>query len=407
MTTILLVDDDAALLSTLSINLRARGHEVLTADTGEGALEAARAGDPDVVILDLGLPDLAGTEVLRQLRVWSAVPVIVLSARHGSDDKVQALDLGADDYVTKPFGIDELVARLRAAVRRAGTADLDVVETDHLHIDLTGIRVEDPQADPERCERYAQRFYERRQRKGITLAEAREKMREPDYCAYMMVAEGDADGCVAGIDSHYPDTIRPALEAVGRDPKVGHVAGLYMMILPNDIMFFADTTVNIDPDAETLKEIALLSASFVKRLGIEPRVAMLSFSNFGSTRHPQADKVARATALVKAARPELKVDGEMQADTAVVEEILRDRYAFSSLDECANVLIFPDLNAANIAYKLMARIGGAEAVGPILLGMNRPVHVLQRGSEAADVVNLTALAVVDAQRRGREGERTR
>ena len=137
MTTILLVDDDAALLSTLSLNLRARGHDVLTADTGEKALEVARAGDPDVVVLDLGLPDLAGTEVLRQLRVWSAVPVIVLSARHGSDDKVQALDLGADDYVTKPFGIDELMARLRAAVRRAGTADLDVVETDHLRIDLS------------------------------------------------------------------------------------------------------------------------------------------------------------------------------------------------------------------------------------------------------------------------------
>ena len=137
MITILLVDDDPALLSTLSINLRARGHEVLTAETGEAALEVARDGDPDVVVLDLGLPDLAGTEVLRQLRVWSAVPVIVLSARHGSDDKVQALDLGADDYVTKPFGIDELMARLRAAVRRAGTADLDVVETDHLHIDLT------------------------------------------------------------------------------------------------------------------------------------------------------------------------------------------------------------------------------------------------------------------------------
>ncbi len=137
MTTILLVDDDAGLLSTLSLNLRARGHDVLTADTGEGALELARRTDPDVVVLDLGLPDLPGTEVLRQLRVWSAVPVIVLSARHGSDDKVQALDLGADDYVTKPFGIDELMARLRAAVRRAGTADLDVVETDHLRIDLS------------------------------------------------------------------------------------------------------------------------------------------------------------------------------------------------------------------------------------------------------------------------------
>jgi two-component system, OmpR family, KDP operon response regulator KdpE len=142
VTTILLVDDDAALLSTLSLNLRARGHDVLTADTGEGALEVARGTDPDVVVLDLGLPDLPGTEVLRQLRVWSAVPVIVLSARHGSDDKVQALDLGADDYVTKPFGIDELMARLRAAVRRAGTADLDVVETDHLRIDLSARTVQ-------------------------------------------------------------------------------------------------------------------------------------------------------------------------------------------------------------------------------------------------------------------------
>jgi malate dehydrogenase (oxaloacetate-decarboxylating)(NADP+) len=269
-----------------------------------------------------------------------------------------------------------------------------------LHVDLTGVDVIDPLADEALQRRYARTFHQLRQRKGITHQEACEKMRLPKYFGYMMVAEGDADGAIAGVDSHYPDTIRPALEVVGTDEAVNHVAGLYMVVLKNDIMFFADTTVNVDPDAETLAEIALLSAGFVQRLGIDPRIAMLSFSNFGSSRHPQSDKVARATRLVKEARPDLTIDGEMQADTAVVEDILRSRYPFSSLDRPANILIFPDLGSANIAYKLMGRIGGAETIGPVLLGMARPIHALQRGSEAADVVNLTAIAVVDAQRRG-------
>jgi malate dehydrogenase (oxaloacetate-decarboxylating)(NADP+) len=173
-----------------------------------------------------------------------------------------------------------------------------------------------------------------------------------------------------------------------------------MMVLPNDILFFADTTVNIDPDAETLAEIALLSARFVERIGIEPHVAMLSFSNFGSARHPASEKVRRAVERVKARAPTLIVDGEMQADTAVVAELLQERYPFSKLKGAANVLIFPSLDAANIAYKLLARVGSSvEAIGPILLGMARPVHVLQRDSEAADIVNLTAIAVVDAENR--------
>jgi malate dehydrogenase (oxaloacetate-decarboxylating)(NADP+) len=270
-----------------------------------------------------------------------------------------------------------------------------------LNVDLAGVELMDPLADPERQARYARAFHRRRQRKGITFLEASDRMSLPKYFGYMMVAEGDADGAIAGIDSHYPDTIRPALEVVGTDPSVGHLAGLYIVVLQHDIMFFADTTVNIEPDAGTLAEIAKLSAGFVQRLGIDPRIAMLSFSNFGSARHPQSDKVRRATQLVKEARPDLVIDGEMQADTAVVEQILRNRYPFSALQERANVLIFPDLNAANIAYKLMGRIGGAETIGPVLLGMAEPIHVLQRGSEAAEVVNLTALAVVDAQRRGR------
>ena len=267
-----------------------------------------------------------------------------------------------------------------------------------LNIDLDGIELMDPLADEARAERYADRFYRERQRKGMSLAEARERMRQPLYFGCMMLAEGDADGLVAGEDATYPDTLRPALEVIGTAPDVRHVAGLYMMILQQELMFFADTTVNIDPDAETLAEIALLSAGFVKRLGIEPRIAMLSFSNFGSARHPQSIRVREATEIVKKRAPDLEIDGEMQADTAVVQEILEHSFPFSGLRQPANVLIFPDLNAANTSYKLLARLGGAEAIGPILLGMAKPVHILQRGSQAADILNLAAIATVDAHR---------
>jgi malate dehydrogenase (oxaloacetate-decarboxylating)(NADP+) len=268
-----------------------------------------------------------------------------------------------------------------------------------LNIDLSGVEIVGHWTDEDRKERYAQRLYATRQRKGMTLAEAREIVRQAIYFGCMMVVEGDADGVIAGQEVSYPETIRPALEVIGTNPHVKHVAGLYMMIMQHELMFFADTTVNIEPDSETLAEIALLSAQFVRRLGIEPHMAMLSFSNFGSSRHPLTEKVRDAVQKVKARDPELVVDGEMQADTAVVPEILLRNYPFSMLQQQANVLIFPDLNSANIAYKLLSRVGGAEAIGPILLGMARPVHVLQRGSEAADIVNLTAIAVVDAQQR--------
>ena len=266
-----------------------------------------------------------------------------------------------------------------------------------LGVSIEGAEIVDQWADPERRERYAQEFFRRRQRKGVTLVQARERMREPVFFGCMMVLQGDADGLLAGEDMYYPETIRPALEVIGTAPGVRRVAGLYMMVLEQDLVFFADTTVNIDPDAETLAEIALLAADFVKRLGVVPRVGMLSFSNFGSVRSPQSDKVRRATELVKQRAPELEIDGELQADTAVLDDFRRENYPFSTLHRRPNVLIFPNLDAANIAYKLMWRMGNAEAFGPILLGMAHPIHVLQRGSEAADVLNLTALAVVDAQ----------
>ncbi len=280
-----------------------------------------------------------------------------------------------------------------------GRADRIRERAEGLGISLAGVEVVDRLGDEERLERYAQQLWKRRRRKGMTLADARGEVRRSVPFGCMMVHEGDADGLVAGEDMYYPETIRPALEALGTAPGVTHVAGLYMMVLEREILFFADTTVNIDPDAATLAEIARLAAGFVRWLGIEPRVAMLSFSNFGSVRHPQSDKVRLATELVKAADPSLVVDGEMQVESALVPETRDKDFPFSTLDGSANVLIFPDLSSANIAYKLMARVGGAEAFGPILLGMAHPVHVLQRGSEAVEIANLTALAVVDAQSR--------
>ena len=278
-----------------------------------------------------------------------------------------------------------------------GRADRIREKAASLHADLSGIEIVSHWTDEERKERYAQRLYRSRQRKGLTLGEARELIRQPIYFGCMMVLEGDADGLIAGQEVSYPDTIRPALEVVGTADNVTHVAGLYMMVLQHDLVFFADTTVNIRPDSETLAEIALLSAQFVRRLSIIPHMALLSFSNFGSARNAESEIVSRAVQIVKQRDPTLIVDGEMQADAAVMPEILQRNYPFSMLQQQANVLIFPDLNAANIAYKLLWRLGGAEAIGPILLGMARPIHVLQRGSEAADIVNLTALAVVDAQ----------
>jgi malate dehydrogenase (oxaloacetate-decarboxylating)(NADP+) len=214
----------------------------------------------------------------------------------------------------------------------------------------------------------------------------------------MMVQAGDADALVSGLTQHYPDTIRPALHVISVREGLHRVSGVYMLITAKgDVYFLADCTVNIDPSAEDLAEIAICTAEMARRFNVEPRVAMLSFSNFGSTRHSLADKVRRAVELLHQREPSLIVDGEMQADTAVVPEIIAETYPFSVLKGGANVLIFPTLEAGNIAYKLLARIGGCEVIGPILTGTSKPVHVLQRGAEVNDIVNVAAIAVVDAQ----------
>ena len=213
----------------------------------------------------------------------------------------------------------------------------------------------------------------------------------------MMVRKGDADTLLAGIDSNYAETIRPALQVIGKQEGLSSVHGLYMMVFKKGIFFLADTTVCIDPTALELAETAILAAEKARILEIEPSVAMLSMSNFGSVRHPQADKVRRAVEIVKEKAPGLVIDGEMQADTAVVTEILQKGFPFATLKESANILIFPDLTSGNICYKLLHHLGGADAIGPILMGMNKPVHILQLGDDVMDIVNMAAIAVVDAQ----------
>ena len=246
-----------------------------------------------------------------------------------------------------------------------------------------------------RLEEYAQAYFELRGRKGVTLADAHKLVRQPNILGPMMVKMGDADAFVSGLTYDYPDVIRPSLQIHHTRPGASRVAGVYIMVVGDRTYLFTDATVNIDPSAEDLAEIAFLSAGFARKLGMEPRVALLSFSNFGSTPHPQSDKVRKALEIIRAREPDFAVDGEMQADSAVVPEIIDERYPFSQVKD-ANVLVFPSLEAANVAYKLLARLGNAEAIGPILVGMGAPVHVLQTGDDVKSIVNMAALAVMDA-----------
>jgi len=268
---------------------------------------------------------------------------------------------------------------------------------EELGFDELRLEIVDPLHSP-RFDSYVQEFYRLRQRRGVTKSEARDQMLDPNYYGAMMVHMGDADGFVAGVKQHYPDTIRPALEIIKTRPDVHRVAGVFVIVTKKEIYFFADTHVNIEPTAEDLAEIAVLASEVAREFQVEPRVAMLSFSNFGSTKHPLVEKMRRATELVREKNPNLMVDGEMMADTALAPEIIKEEYPFSKLKGGATVMIFPNLEAANIAYKMMMRIGGAESLGPILMGLAKPVHVLQRGATVEEIVNMAAIAVVDAQK---------
>ncbi|UCH60190.1 MAG: NADP-dependent malic enzyme [Anaerolineales bacterium] len=249
-----------------------------------------------------------------------------------------------------------------------------------------------------RLDEYAKAYYDLRQRKGVTLKDAYKRVCDPNVFGPMMVLMGDADASISGLTYDYPEVIRPALQIHHTHPSARRAAGVYIMIVDNRTYLFTDATVNIDPSAEDLAEIACLSADFARQLGLEPRVALLSFSNFGSTPHRLSDKIRKAVQIIRDSCPDFAVDGEMQADTAVVPEIVEERYPFSQVTD-ANVLVFPSLESANIAYKLLARLGNAQAIGPILLGLGAPVHVLQTGDEVRDIVNIAAVAVMDVMNR--------
>jgi malate dehydrogenase (oxaloacetate-decarboxylating)(NADP+) len=268
-------------------------------------------------------------------------------------------------------------------------------EIERLNYDKNEFNIVDPETSDKRIE-YARAFFNKRHRKGATFKDAKELMKKPNYFGAMMVELGEANALISGLTTSYPNTIRPALQCVGIEEGLNIVSGLYIVFSKQDVFFFADTTVNVNPTAEQLAEIAISAADTAKEFDVVPRIAMLSFSNFGSAPYPESIKVKNAVDIVKERRPDLLIDGEMQADTAVVPEIIENEFPFSDLKGKANVLVFPDLNSGNIAYKLMARIGQAAVIGPVLMGMKKPIHVLQRGATVDDIINMTAIAVAEA-----------
>ncbi len=323
-------------------------------------------------------------EVMRTIiRKAAARPRRVVFPEGDSERVLRAAHILVEENIAQPILLgDEKVIQAKA---------------NDLSVALDKIKVVNPQAWPKRDE-FVQALYELRQRHGVTLSEAHELINNRTLFGALMVKLGEADALLGGVDKHFPDTIRPALQVI--KPRLGlhRVSGLYVVVTRRgDMYFLADCTVNIEPSAEDLAEIALCAAQTAKRFDVTPRVAMLSFSNFGSTKHPLAEKVQRAVKLVKDTDPELMIDGEMMADTAIAPEIIEEAYPFSKLKGGANVLVFPDLTSANTCYKLLRRIGGAETIGPILMGMSKPVHVLQWDAEVEEIVNMAAIAVVDTQ----------
>jgi malate dehydrogenase (oxaloacetate-decarboxylating)(NADP+) len=302
----------------------------------------------------------------------------------GENEKIlRACQLLVEESIGKPILLGD-AATIQVRARELG-------------VNLEGMQIIDPSVSEHR-ESYALELFNVRQRRGVTLHEAHALINDRNVFGSMMVRMGDADALVSGVTQHFPDTIRPALQIVRMREGLHRVSGCYVMITrKGEIFFLADTSVNIETTAEDLVEIALCTAHMARRFDVSPRVAMLSFSSFGSVDHPICTKVRKAVELLRYADPTLIVDGEIAADDAVSPELIEQQYPFSALKGGANVLIFPDLASANIATKLLAKIGGGEVIGPILMGMSRPVHVLQRTATVEEIVNVAAIAVVDAQ----------
>ncbi len=324
---------------------------------------------------------IGGTQhtIMRQIvqRAKSAPKRIVFP--DGDNIKVlRACQIALDEKIARPI----LLGHEKKIRQRAAELDLD----------LEGVEIINPPDSP-RHAAYATEYLALRCRKGVTASNATRLVNRRIHFGMMMVRSGDADGLVAGLTSPYPDTIRPALQILGIRPDVRRATGMYMMLLKNGVKFFADATVNIDPDAETLADTAIQVADAARAFEVTPRIAMISFSNFGSAPHPESKKMADAVDIVRRLRPDLEIDGEVQADIAVDPEKLRELFPFSRLTDEANVLVFPTLAAGNAAYKVLAALGGATAIGPILLGVNKPVTVLPRDANVDTIVSMTAYTV--------------
>ncbi|MFT5952531.1 MAG: malate dehydrogenase (oxaloacetate-decarboxylating)(NADP+) [Bacteroidia bacterium] len=273
---------------------------------------------------------------------------------------------------------------------------------EELGLNLADCTIIDPSRSPEITEKYGVAYFKKRQRRGLTLFQAKRKMRQRTYFGTMMVEMGEADAFISGQSSNYPDTVRPALEIIGKEEGTNKVAGMYIIMSKQGPLFFADTTVNIDPTSDDLVDIVKLTHKMVSKLHVKPRIAMVSYSNFGSAKGPTVTNIQNALKRLHSENPEILVDGEMQANTALDAELRQELFPFCKLgDENANVFIFPALSSGNIAYKMVQSLGISEAIGPVLLGFRKSVHVLQLGSSVREIVNMINLAVVDAQ--GKKG----
>jgi malate dehydrogenase (oxaloacetate-decarboxylating)(NADP+) len=335
-----------------------------------------------------------------------------LARRIGQDNQISRgiLNLAKANPKRVVFADAENIKVLKAAqqVRDEGIAHpilLGNVETIQKLIldnslDLGNISIIDPRA-PEQSElikRFGDVYFAKRQRKGVSATEAEKMMYYRNYFGAMMVETGEADALISGLTRSYPDTIRPALQIIGKEPGVKKVAGMYILLTKRGPLFFSDTTVNFNPTAEEIVEITEMTARAVERFNIKPRIALVTYSNFGSAKGEDAEKMNKAVEILQRKHPDMIVDGEIQAHLAFDRELLKQNHPFSKLaDEGANTLIFPNLSASNIAYNLMSETAGFDTIGPILLGINKPVYVLQLGSSEREIVNMVAIAVVEAQ----------
>jgi len=357
---------------------------------GRSAIEEEVAGrpiDPGAHEESLSVRLGTGREILRGLMLGARQANLRVVFADGANETIlRACHILMDEGIASPVLIGN--------EEKIGEA------ADRLDLELAGISVVDPARSP-RFDAYVDEYYRLRHRRGLMRAAAARRLLRPDHFAAMMLHSGDADMMISGMETHYAESLQTVIEVIGPEAGVRRIASLYMVLFPKQVYFLADCAVNIEPTDEELAEMALLASRTAKSLGIEPQVAMLSFSNFGSVDHPFTRKVRRAAEIVKNRAPDLVVDGEMQLAAAVNGRLRREWFPFSNLEHDANVLIFPDLQSGNLALHLLQYMGDAVPIGPVLMGSRLPVHLLQYGSTVEDVVNLTTIGVVEATGRRR------